>query len=556
MSAACSFLTADQAFSPFFVAAFAVALVLLFLEGRRRRWPSSSWLVLVATVVTLGIIGSRLGAISVADWRVALAHGALPTTTGKTFIGLIILGTAGVLLIHRFLGFRTTVADAFALALPVGMALARIGCTLGGCCFGKPTGLPWAITYPSGSLAATVHELRGLALPGHPALPVHPVQLYEIGLLAIVVLALIRARRSFRRPGSLFLLYLVLHGWVRFMIEFVREGAPVQTICGLRPLQAGLLVFCAGCAAMLVLREKGRFGPQPAPVASPGRNVAVLGALVALLWVFRGWFTPMEQFVLAGACLPAGFAAALELVRSTGRQWSRRVALAAASASVILVGAGSDTLPAPDIGRLSYTDVTLSGGTGSYQEICGGIYRYDQAGIGISHTQRWGQFNRMRFGIQGFRYSEVYADYYPGRTTSVAYVIRPFVGAEFRWAGLEGGAMFAPGDPNGQMGLLPSGRLRLGPSDIVYAEAAVFAQEIGERPMLQLGVGSSHLDRASLHVGICDEGFYFAPEIRTNFGLRLSPFVSYGDRDVWQLSLRLSYSFKDFTFEPVRLGEY
>ena len=108
MSTACSVLTADRFFSFFYVAAFAAALALLYVEGRRRAWPTSSWLVLVAVGITFGTIGSRLGAISLADWNTALGHGSLPTTTGKTFVGLILLGIAGIFLVQRFIGFRST----------------------------------------------------------------------------------------------------------------------------------------------------------------------------------------------------------------------------------------------------------------------------------------------------------------------------------------------------------------------------------------------------------------------------------------------------------------
>jgi len=113
MSTGCSVLSADRSFSIFYVAAFAAAMAVLYIEGRRRAWPTSSWLVLVAAGVTFGIIGSRLGAISLADWKVALGQGCLPTTTGKTFVGLIVLGTIGLLLVQRFLGFRSTTGDAF-----------------------------------------------------------------------------------------------------------------------------------------------------------------------------------------------------------------------------------------------------------------------------------------------------------------------------------------------------------------------------------------------------------------------------------------------------------
>jgi prolipoprotein diacylglyceryltransferase len=542
MSTACSVLTADRCFSLFYVAAFAAALALLYVEGRRRTWPTSSWLVVVAAGITFGIIGSRLGAISLADWNAALGHDSLPTTTSKTFVGLILLGTAGIFFVQRFLGFRSTTGDAFALALPVGMAVVRFGCLFGGCCFGKPTSLPWGTTYPPGSLAAVVHAMRGLVLPGGSSLPVHPVQLYEIGLLAIVVAALVRARRYLKQPGSLFLLYLVLHGWSRFLIEFVREGAAGPTLLGLRPLQAGLLVFCAGCATLLVNRERAQLKPVPAPVSSSSRTIAVLGALALVMCVFGGWFTPTEQFVLAGAGVPALVAVAFQLVHSARRAWSRWAAFASAGAAAILLGAGSDTLPPPSVGHFSYYDASLSGGTGSYQEICGGVNKYGQVGVGVARTERWGEFTRLRYGIQGF--------YHVQDWDFPSVMVRPFVGGECRWAGLEAGALLREGD------ILPCARLRLGPADIAYVEAALIDHEKGLEPIIKLGIGSSHWDWGSLHAGISDAGVYIEPDVRTNFGLSVSPFVAYGGSDVWQLGVGLRYNFKDFSFAPVGRGGY
>lgn len=555
MSTVCSVLSADRFFSLFYVAAFAAALALLYVEGRRRTWPTSSWLVLVAAGITFGIIGSRLGAISLADWSTAIGHGFLPTTTGKTFVGLILLGIGGIFLVQRFLGFRSTTGDAFALALPVGMAVMRLGCLFGGCCFGKPTALPWAITYPPGSLAAVVHQMRGLVLPGGSALPVHPVQLYEIGLLAIIVFALLRARRTLKQPGSLFLLYLVLHGWSRFLIEFAREGAVRPALLGLSPLQAGLLVFCAGCAAFLVIREKAPVKPVLAPVASPGRNLGVVGVLSLLLSVFGGWFTPTEQWVLAGAGLPALVAVVIQLVRSARRAWSRRVVLAAACASIILLGASSDALFPGDeeTQLLNYYDVSFSGGTGSWKEGCGGTYRYNQFGVGIARTDRSDEYTRARYGVQGYRYEESK----DGSTPYSWYGVRPFVSAELRWAGLEAGALFdGLGNKYNGTGIHPCGRLRLGPSDIVYLEAAYFDYENSLRPLASLGLGTSSREWGSLGIGICDVGFYVSTNIHTGLGLSFSPFAAYGDETDWQLSLRLQYNFKGFTLAPVGRREY
>ena len=84
-------------------------------------------------------------------------------------------------------------------------AFGRIGCFLNGCCYGKACELPWAVRFPELSYA------------------VHPTQLYE-ALYDIVLFAfLIKRRKRARFEGEIGLLYFLLYGMGRYMIEFVRE---------------------------------------------------------------------------------------------------------------------------------------------------------------------------------------------------------------------------------------------------------------------------------------------------------------------------------------------
>jgi hypothetical protein len=230
---------------------------------------------------------------------------------------------------------------------------------------------------------------------------------------------------------------------------------------------------------------------------------------------------------------------------------TRILAVVAILGTSLLLGAGFDSLPARSSGRLSHTDVSFSGGTGSYRAWFGGTYgyRYYQAGVGIARTELWDRFSRIGFGLDGFLYDD--NPNYSGGAGMVGF--RAFVAGESRWVGFEASAQFVA---DGYSQVEPGGRLRLGPSDVVYAEVAVFSYEIGRLPFVELGFGTSHWEWGSFLAGICDEGVFFAPEIHTNSGLSLSPFVAYGGRGVWQLDLRLRYSFSDFLGRPLRLGEY
>ena len=104
----------------------------------------------------------------------------------------------------------------FAPGIALGHVVGRFGCLFAGCCYGKPTTMPWGITFTDPFAAANVGTPLGV--------PLHPTQLYEAGaeLLILVVLLLDRTRRAGRSPGRTFWLYMLLYAISRFIIEFFR----------------------------------------------------------------------------------------------------------------------------------------------------------------------------------------------------------------------------------------------------------------------------------------------------------------------------------------------
>ncbi len=120
-------------------------------------------------------------------------------------------------------------------ALAAGHALGRIGCFLVGDDYGRPTSLPWGIAFPQGLPPTDV--------------PVHPTQLYEAGLLAILCWLLIRWRRAGVGDRAVLGRYLLLTGVIRFGIEFVRIN--VRVALGLTVAQYGALVLMLAGALLL-----------------------------------------------------------------------------------------------------------------------------------------------------------------------------------------------------------------------------------------------------------------------------------------------------------------
>lgn len=204
---------------------------------------------------------------------------------GLELIGGVVLAIAVILLYirHHKLPMRHYL-DVLAIGLTTALIFGRIGCFLNGCCYGKPTELPWGMRFPYGSFAyesqassdADRHRLEPrLHLPPEyfgytdgqggyigalkplryltPAqqeqvthgeyrcLPVHPTQLYSSAGAALLTLLLYgiwrRSRKAeeagryrfLTKPGVTFSIMFILYGIGRFCIEMLRDDNPFET---------------------------------------------------------------------------------------------------------------------------------------------------------------------------------------------------------------------------------------------------------------------------------------------------------------------------------------
>ncbi len=146
------------------------------------------------------------------------------------------------------------VADIIAPSLILGLGIGRIGCFLAGCCFGKPTSLPWGITFPE----------RSLAWIEIGAQKVHPTQLYSFAGLMAIFIILIAVQRYMKFPGQLFLICVLVYSVHRFLIDFMRYYIPDERIGSLATSQVMSIV--AGAAALVVMivfivRHSSHTGP-------------------------------------------------------------------------------------------------------------------------------------------------------------------------------------------------------------------------------------------------------------------------------------------------------
>ncbi|HVP58847.1 MAG TPA: prolipoprotein diacylglyceryl transferase [bacterium] len=175
---------------------------------------------------------------------------------GLTFYGGLIAGVGCGIAYLRWKKLPVlVVTDIVSPYIALGIAIARVGCFLNGCCFGKPTGLPWGCTFPPDSQAGWVERS---ALAGKA---VHPTQIYE-SIACVGMFFLLRwLAKGGRATGTVFFSLLVLYGGWRFGIDFLRYYEPGMMIGGINLTwnQVVSLVMIASGLVML-LRPVGSGG--------------------------------------------------------------------------------------------------------------------------------------------------------------------------------------------------------------------------------------------------------------------------------------------------------
>ncbi len=166
-----------------------------------------------------GIIGARLYYVVFSRPDYFLQHPWEILTVwqgGISVIGSLLGGLAAALLYTRlrnisFLRF----ADTLAPAIPLSQAVGQLACLLNGDSYGRPTDVPWAITYTNPQSMAPLN------------IPLHPIEIYEMVGYFLVFWLVWKTRKFYRAEGLGFFTYLAGYGVARFSVEFFR-GEPAM----------------------------------------------------------------------------------------------------------------------------------------------------------------------------------------------------------------------------------------------------------------------------------------------------------------------------------------
>jgi phosphatidylglycerol:prolipoprotein diacylglycerol transferase len=201
--------------------------------------------------------------------------------------------------------------DVLAIGLMLLLVFGRIGCFLNGCCYGKPTELPWGVRFPYDSFAYHSQispdfernryepqlelpdeffgytDEKGNRYSGlkpfeylnekqkievtqgkYRCLPVHPTQLYSSGMAAFWCLMLYlfwrRAKKAelsgnsgkfLTKPGYTFALMFIAYGITRFLIEYLRDDNPFEIDALTISQIIGSGMFVLGVILMVIFKK-------------------------------------------------------------------------------------------------------------------------------------------------------------------------------------------------------------------------------------------------------------------------------------------------------------
>lgn len=233
----------------FIAAAFLLGINLAARRGAKEGIDSQKILDLCFYILIAAIIGARILYV-ITEYQEYLEHPFKIFKIwegGLVFYGGYLLGIAAVIYFlqtHDLPLWKT--ADILAPYIALGQSIGRWGCFFAGCCHGKPSNLPWAITFTNPKSLAILNT------------PLHPTQIYH-SLANFFIFLILLWRRPFKKfEGELIWTYTLLYALGRFIIEFFRGDERGSILGGiLSTSQAiGIILFIGSLIMLYRLRKQ------------------------------------------------------------------------------------------------------------------------------------------------------------------------------------------------------------------------------------------------------------------------------------------------------------
>ena len=260
----------------FLALAFLCAILITVKLGARDGLPKERIYDLCLWMLLASLIGSKVLMMftepEYRDHPLQLLSLDFLRSGGVFYGGLIGAILAGYFLMRHYKLPWWKTADACAPGIAIGNFFGRQGCFAAGCCWGKPTSLPWGVKF-----SELGHEITGVPTDTY----LHPTQLYESFAMLLVFFFLLWLHKHKRFSGQVILAYALLYSVIRFSIEFVRDD-PRGDILGLTSLTglstSQLISLVVGISSLIILIVRRKTRENPTSPTHSAHTVGNFGA--------------------------------------------------------------------------------------------------------------------------------------------------------------------------------------------------------------------------------------------------------------------------------------
>ncbi len=247
-------------------AAYLIGLRYAIVRARARGMDADRVMDLGIYIIVSALVGAKLLLLVVEfdHYREDPSKLLTIVRSGGVFYGglLLAVGVTFWFMRRYHLPFWPT-CDAFAPGIALGQAVGRIGCLMAGCCYGRPTELPWGITFTNTLAVTNVGTPLGISL--------HPTQLYESAAALLILATLLFAeRRGSGFHGRTFCSYIFLYSTARFAIEFFR-GDPRGTVFDILSTSQFVSVLLVPVSLVMLVVLSRSQTPEPSRRSSQAR---------------------------------------------------------------------------------------------------------------------------------------------------------------------------------------------------------------------------------------------------------------------------------------------
>lgn len=225
-------------------AAFLVVIFLISVKAEQKGISSDIVFSLGFRIIIWSVIGARLlyVLLNLREFSNPIEILFL-NKGGLIFYGGLLGGIASAIVYLK--KQNTRILDFFDLACPylaLGQAIARIGCFLNGCCYGKPAKVAGVIFSPDSIAGARFCNV-----------PLHPVQVYDALCNLIIFIVLLKYGQKNNKTGILFFSYLLLYSAERFVFEFIRaDSEPILlNLTFFQFMSVAIALFSLICIAII-----------------------------------------------------------------------------------------------------------------------------------------------------------------------------------------------------------------------------------------------------------------------------------------------------------------